>query len=309
MPNNGNPHAKERRPLYWDGAQLSMYLQDVGPTLLSDMIWWLKNINSEGQACMSAGQSILSACSVIKNQWQNENFVNSVEQDMFSKAIITQHSDYRHLSLEPAQINFEILQTFIPYFWQTLCGTTGQLVHFAPASNLPFHNNDCLCTKSSHGVEPWYKLSVSNKYGRLLIRLPWIWTNQKQLGIWLFMLFMRLDYTMAPQIMGILIKNKASEKASFNLGNQSLQRGQTVANGWHWKELIKLMIGDHWLHPFSIIYAPPWLSINLITFAETLVTHRISLFFHIWQVSPLLSCGNTHMTQLSCGDASQIRML
>ena len=53
---------------------------------------------------------------------------------------------------------------------------------------------------------------------------------------------------MAPQIMGILIKNKASEKASFNLGNQSLQhvqRGQKVANGRHWKELIKLMIGDH----------------------------------------------------------------
>ena len=40
----------------------------------------------------------------------------------------------------------------------------------APANNLPFHSQ-WLCTKSSHGVEPWYKLSVSNRHGLYILNV------------------------------------------------------------------------------------------------------------------------------------------
>ena len=72
-------------------------------------------------------------------------------------------------------ILFSIIHSFAD--WQILSGTTGQLGHFAPADHLPFHSQ-WLCTKSSHGVEPWYKLSVSSKHDQMDIYLNSIYMIQ-----------------------------------------------------------------------------------------------------------------------------------
>ena len=70
-----------------------------------------RTVPSEEQASMSAGQSILSGCSVIKNTVVEVEEMYFKDNDYFLKI----RSTCTGLYLESVQVNFEILQTFGPF--------------------------------------------------------------------------------------------------------------------------------------------------------------------------------------------------